>query len=262
MSKKKRTVMIRPKHLAIAVALAFPVLTAAGARDLDFTRIAPPPAVDGVLPDDETTEPEFNPDAADPDPAPFSEPDYNSPETQQALQGYRSVDPDNKIPKALRDKALAYYHANLASIKNKNYLSVIDFSAHSSAARFFIIRMADGSVQAIHVAHGSGSDPDNTGFARYFSNVSGSKKTSLGFYKVSETYYGDHGLSARMDGLSSTNSNVRGRSIVIHGAAYVHESNEQPGRSWGCFTLAESVNDVTVYRLNGGSIIYAGLSRT
>jgi hypothetical protein len=219
--------------------------------------------VTAILPDDETTEAEgdFDPDAAvDPDPEPFTEPDYDSPESQHALALYRGVDPDHVVPKVLLEKALQYYDANLALIKNKEYLGVIDFSMHSSAARFYIIRMDAGSVRALHVAHGSGSDRDNNGYAESFSDIPGSHMSSLGFYKVSEVYQGEGGARARMDGLSPTNYNARIRAIVIHGAPYVHESNERPGRSWGCFALAQEVKDPVIDQFHGGAIIYAGLS--
>jgi hypothetical protein len=120
--------------------------------------------------------------------------------------------------------------------------------------------MAKGSVRAIHVAHGSGSDPKKSGYARSFSNVPNSKKSSLGFYKVSETYNGKHGRSAKMDGLSSTNSNVRRRAIVLHGSDYVKENGSKPGRSQGCFAIAKALKDGVIDQLMGGAIIYAGLS--
>jgi hypothetical protein len=111
------------------------------------------------------------------------------------------------------------------------------------------------------VAHGSGSDKANDGYAEKFSNVSGSNASSLGFYMTAETYNGKHGLSLRLDGLSSTNSNVRARAVVIHGASYVSDSDIKAGRSWGCPAVSMASKDKVIKMLKGGSIIYAGLSK-
>ncbi len=66
--------------------------------------------------------------------------------------------------------------------------------------------------------------PRGTGYARKFSNVMESDESSLGFFYAEEIYLGEHGLSLRMDGLSKTNSHVREREIVIHGADYVNRT--------------------------------------
>ena len=62
-------------------------------------------------------------------------------------------------------------------------------------------------------------------------------------------------------GLSSTNSNVRARAIVIHGASYVQESSVIQGRSWGCPAVAMENRDTVVKALKGGSLIYAVLDK-
>ena len=66
--------------------------------------------------------------------------------------------------------------------------------------------MASGEVWTLHVAHGEGSDPDDSGYAKTFSNVEGTRASSLGFFTTAETYSGEYGYSLRLDGLSSTNS--------------------------------------------------------
>jgi hypothetical protein len=170
---------------------------------------------------------------------------------------YSYVDPRAQVPPALLSRALSYYHANLDKIENKNYLTVADYSQHSSKARFYVVNMNTGSVWAIHVAHGKGSDPSNSGYATRFSNLEGSEQTSLGYYLTAETYNGEHGLSLRIDGLSSTNSNVRKRDIVVHGASYVSDSNLQAGRSWGCFAVPFDDRSSVVESIKGGSLIFA-----
>lgn len=189
----------------------------------------------------------------------FEEPgDLTAQSTVAALKSYAYVDPKGLVPDKLLAEALAYFDKNLSKIKNPRYLSVIDFSAHSKNSRLFVIDMNDGSVWALHVAHGSGSDKNHDGFAEKFSNVSGSNASSLGFYMTAETYSGKHGYSLRLDGLSATNSKARSRAIVVHGASYVSDSNVKAGRSWGCPAVSMANRTKLIDKIKGGSLIYAG----
>jgi hypothetical protein len=120
--------------------------------------------------------------------------------------------------------------------------------------------MKSGSVSQHVVAHGKGSDPNGTGFVERFSNVSGSNASSQGFYLASETYQGKHGLSLRLDGLSSTNNQARARAVVIHAASYVSDGNSKQGRSWGCPALEPGETSGVISRLKGKSLIYAAKS--
>lgn len=69
------------------------------------------------------------------------------------------LDPERKIPPKLLQKALQYYDSNNSNIKNKAYMSIVDFGRHSSQTRLFIVDMRSGEVWSLHVAHGEGSDP-------------------------------------------------------------------------------------------------------
>jgi hypothetical protein len=113
-------------------------------------------------------------------------------------------------------------------------------------------------VKSIHVAHGKGSDSNNDGYATNFSNKVNSEASSLGFYLTAETYHGNHGLSLRLDGLSSTNSKARERSVVLHGADYVREAEVKAGRSWGCPAVSMALRGDVIELLKGGSLIFAG----
>lgn len=186
--------------------------------------------------------------------------DLTASEEAQVFAKYSYVDPKRIVPTELLKKAITYYSANLSRIPNSRYLSVIDFSKKSTKARFFVIDMSNGSVWPVHTSHGRGSDPGHDGIAESFSNVPGSKKSSLGFYRTAETYQGKHGYSLRLDGLSSTNSNVRQRAIVIHSAAYVQEASVIQGRSEGCPAVSPALSRKLIDKVKGGSIIYAGLS--
>lgn len=164
------------------------------------------------------------------------------------------------VPQGLYNTALAYYQANLKKIPNQRYLTIVDFKVWSGKSRMWIIDMQTNNVQALHVAHGAGSDPKNSGYATSFSNVSGSYKSSLGFYLTAETYQGNHGTALKIDGLSSTNSNVRSRVIVIHGAKYVWDQDAQIGRSLGCFAIPMEHRDQVIAQIKNGSLLFAGVS--
>jgi len=80
-----------------------------------------------------------------------------------------------------------------------------------------------------------------------FSNVQGSLQSSLGLFKVTETFDGKHGASLRLVGLDSgRNDNAYNRGIIVHSAPYVSEDSMllnwqngfRLGRSEGCFVLS------------------------
>lgn len=182
-------------------------------------------------------------------------------DTASAKGTYDYVDPKRIIPAKLRDAALAYFDVNKKNFANQKYMTIVDFSQHSSKSRFYLVDMTTGAVTALHTSHGKGSDTDNDGYAESFSNVSGSEKSSLGYYRVAETYNGKHGLSIRLDGLSSTNSKARARAVVIHSASYVSEASSKAGRSWGCFVLDPKYLSSIVSKIKDGSLLYANLSK-
>lgn len=237
------------------------------------------PAQKEVLPDDPTEEvvqpPGQSPGIVDPGPGASSTPVPTptplptpaatpaptpvpiSSGREAVLRKYQYLDPTHMVPTNLLENAVVFFDANLSKIKNQKYLSIIDFAQPSNKRRFYIINMADGSVWPMPVAHGKGSDSDHDGYAEKFSNVSGSQASSLGYYLTAETYYGSNGLSLRLDGLSSTNSNARSRAIVIHGASYVQDRDVIQGRSWGCPAVPLSYRDKVISSLKGGSLIYA-----
>lgn len=217
---------------------------------------------DTVMADDPTTEQPGNSatDEGDTDNKDLGEltpPSDNASERENTLAKYDYLDPDHVVPsKALAD-TVAYFDRNQSQIKNKNYIVVINFAQSSKEKRFYIIDMKTGKVMAIHTAHGKGSDPDHDGYATKFSNSSGSNASSLGFYTTAETYSGKHGLSLKLDGRSSTNSNARSRAVVIHGADYVSESSVIQGRSWGCPAVNMGLRTQVINMLKGGVLINA-----
>ena len=121
---------------------------------------------------------------------------------------------------AIESAILGYKNLQRKGHSFKENLVVIDYSKSGNDIRFFVINMSDTTLtHSLLVAHGR-----NTGelFAMNFSNVVGSYKSSLGFFKTAETYEGKHGLSLRLDGLEKgINDKARERAIVIHRADYV-----------------------------------------
>lgn len=174
---------------------------------------------------------------------------------------YNHIDPNDQVPTDLLIKALNFYDFYKNKFENQDYITIVDFSARSNFKRFFIVNMKTGQVYGVRTAHGSGGDLDNDGFVEKVSNITDSHMSSKGFYQVSEIYYGKYGRSIRLDGLSSTNSKVRSRAIVIHGSKYVKERNTIQGRSWGCFALSFEIKDWVIDHIAEGSLLYADFSQ-
>lgn len=145
------------------------------------------------------------------------------------------------------------------------YLAVIDFKSPSNLHRLVILDRAQGFkiVKECHVAHGSKSESLKVpGMADSFSNVIGSRKSSLGAMITGEEYIGKHGSSLRLHGLEKgVNSNVYLRSMVIHAAGYVKPDfifkNKRAGCSWGCFAVCPADILQVIQLLPKGSFLYA-----
>jgi hypothetical protein len=140
------------------------------------------------------------------------------------------------------------------------HLAVIDYSLPSTQPRLWIFDVARGQLlyQEL-VAHGR-----NTGerLAERFSNVEGSKMSSLGLFQATETYVGSNGYSLRLRGLDAGfNDNALARAIVMHGAPYVSEAIAERlgriGRSWGCPAVRPEVARTVIDTLKGGALLFA-----
>ena len=140
------------------------------------------------------------------------------------------------------------------------HLAVIDYSLPSTQPRLWVFDVTHGRLlyQEL-VAHGR-----NTGerLAERFSNVEGSKMSSLGLYQTAGTYYGSNGYSLRLRGLDQGyNDNALARAIVMHGAPYVSEAIAERlgrlGRSWGCPAVRQEVARTVIDTLKGGALLFA-----
>ncbi|NGN96756.1 murein L,D-transpeptidase catalytic domain family protein [Grimontia sp. S25] len=142
----------------------------------------------------------------------------------------------------------------------KSVFTLIDYGKPSSEKRFWVVDAEKRKVLfASYVSHGKNS---GSLYAKKFSNVVNSRQTSIGVFRAAETYYGKHGYSLRLDGLSKgVNDNARRRAIVIHGAAYAHPNviakTGQLGRSWGCPALPNYLSKNVINTIKNGTYIYA-----
>jgi hypothetical protein len=186
---------------------------------------------------------------------------FDRAERQEILRGYENLDPKHWVPANLLQEALLYFDANKSRFKNQNYITIVDFSPRSNEYRFFLIDMKTGKVERYHTTHGKGSDVDNDGYAESFGNENGSGKSSLGYVRTAEVYSGNFGPSVRLDGLSSTNSNLRARAVVFHGWDGVKEGNYIQGLSRGCITMDWAFKDAVLEKIKEGSFLYVGLSK-
>lgn len=161
------------------------------------------------------------------------------------------------IPQKTLSEAKDFLKKNEKSFPNQKYFVIIDYSQASNVKRFHLIETATGKSEDYLVAHGKGSDPKLTGFAKTFGDKMGSRMTSLGFFKTTETYMGQHGYSLKLEGMSDTNKNALKRAIVIHAAPYVSEKRSILGRSWGCPALAPDVTKEVIDKIKNGALIYS-----
>lgn len=159
------------------------------------------------------------------------------------LKLYEDLDLEKQgMPLKTFDEAVMGYLnlKNAGLLSNKQLLSIVDFDKPSTEKRFWVIDLKKKKVlYHTYVTHGK-----NTGdnMAEQFSNVNDSNQSSLGFYVTSETYFGKHGLSLKLEGMDEKfNSNAEMRNIVMHGADYATEDfikqQGRLGRSQGCPAL-------------------------
>lgn len=102
---------------------------------------------------------------------------------------------------------------------NTSIAIFIDLARHSGRNRFVVWDFnSHKPLLVAPVSHGSGSDKSHIRSAyAHTSNQDGSHLSSLGRALIAERYTGSYGIAYRLDGLDSTNSNIRPRCIVLHG---------------------------------------------
>ncbi|CAN5662409.1 murein L,D-transpeptidase catalytic domain family protein [soil metagenome] len=172
---------------------------------------------------------------------------------------------DSAYPRGLKPELLRQALAALnrlgSAIPFHDRIAVADFNAPSSQPRLHLIDLPSGATTALLVAHGSGSDPEHSGWLQRFSNEPGSYASCEGAFLASDYYVGKHGQSQRLVGLDPTNDNALPRAIVIHSAWYANpdmlETHGQLGRSEGCFAVGDRDLPQLFERLGPGRMLYA-----
>jgi hypothetical protein len=154
----------------------------------------------------------------------------------------------------------AYECGRKQGLFSRPYLTVIDYTLPSLQPRLWVIDLARHRVLYHElVAHGENSG-DN--YAVSFSNLPGSRQSSVGLFRTEDRYLGQHGEALRLTGLEfGINDRAEERAVVMHGAPYVTtrfaSSTGRLGRSWGCPALPLGVHERIIDTIKEGSAIFA-----
>lgn len=166
--------------------------------------------------------------------------------------------------KGLSQKAFEYAYKGYKRLQEKGVidqqiLSICDFSQSSNNKRLYIVDLeSDELLINTYVAHGRNSGAE---FANKFSNKPSSLQSSLGFYVTENTYFGEHGLSLKVQGLEpGFNNNALRRAIVVHGADYIGErwlnGSDYMGRSFGCPAIPSEERDNVINTIKNGTCLF------
>lgn len=186
---------------------------------------------------------------------------FNRKQQRKILASYQHLDPRKEVPTDLLEATVVFFDQNKASFPNQGYITIVDFAKKSNIPRFFVIDMSSGNVQKFYTIHGWGSDRNDDGLAEAFGNEINSGMSSIGFIRTAEVYSGKYKRAVRLDGLSTTNSNIRDRAIVVHGFDDVHEKPVKQGLGWGCPALDWAVKDGVIDKIAEGSLMFIGVSK-
>lgn len=194
---------------------------------------------------------------------PLPKPAIAKEETQQLNLFQNIIFQNPLINKTGLTRALTFLDS--PEIKNKDFMTFVDFDIHSSKKRLFIINLITGASEAFKVAHGRYSDLNHDGIADKYSNIPGSGMSSLGAMVVTTPYGKENGGWSKFDtaiklkGLQKgLNDKVESRAVVFHSTKYVDNDNSAlSGRSLGCFAVDDAVAQEIQKRIKGGSLIYA-----
>ncbi|SFC39408.1 L,D-transpeptidase catalytic domain [Parapedobacter composti] len=179
------------------------------------------------------------------------------PEVSETQKLYDSLQLESVLKYEAFEQAMVGYKTIPA--KNKNILTVIDFTLPSTEKRMYVLDMKNKKL-LFHtiVSHGRNSGEK---YATRFSNKHGSYQSSLGFYLTDATYQGGNGYSLRLAGLEpGINDQAMARAVVIHGADYCSESviraTGRLGRSYGCPALPRALNKPIIDTIKNGSLLF------
>jgi hypothetical protein len=112
---------------------------------------------------------------------------------------------------------------------------LIDMSLPANHDRFFVYDLSKDTIQTSGlVAHGNCNQYWLEG--RKYGNEIGCGCTSLGKYKIGNSYYGRFGLAFKLYGLDKTNCNAFSRYVVLHAHDCMpdHQVEDEVCQSNGC----------------------------
>jgi hypothetical protein len=144
---------------------------------------------------------------------------------------------------------LAKVKSHEYSVPNKKYVVIVDYTKPIFLDRLYVVDMeANSIVISSKVSHAYNSGKI---YATDFSNVPGSKKSSLGAYVTGKIKYGKFGYSMIIHGLEKQNSNACSRNIIFH-------SSKKMNYIWsaGCFATPEKINRRIIDLIHGGCLVY------
>ena len=189
---------------------------------------------------------------------------------QRAIEAsdYRNFFPKTECNPIAFDLAMrGYNHLRENDVlRESRFLTIIDFTKPSNVPRLFVldVKKKEVALSSI-VSHGVGSDPDSVTIPYRFSNVDGSRASSVGFYLTGKTYFNyrpQDSLGLCLFGLDSGyNDAAAPREIVVHygateGRGKVYVTDTGAGRSYGCPALPLSTNKRFIRLMEGGNLLF------
>lgn len=124
---------------------------------------------------------------------------------------------------------------------NTKVAMLVDMRLESGKSRFFVYDIArDSILDRGLVTHGRCNE--NWLVGRRYGNGVGCGCTSLGKYKIGNSYEGRFGLAYKLKGLDTTNNNAFKRYVVLHSHSCVPDREVYPApicQSDGCPTVSK-----------------------
>lgn len=178
------------------------------------------------------------------------------------LNTTRPLDPRGQIRPELMDRAMAALDIHKGRITQRDRMYLVDFQKFSGDERLYEVDLHGGAVTLMRTAHGRGSDPAHSGYARDFGNTPDSYMSSVGAFATAGPGYGaSAGPNVLLDGLEYSNDRARERAIIIHGADYADPDflarEGKLGRSYGCFSVAHADLPRLRERMGEGRLLFA-----
>lgn len=169
------------------------------------------------------------------------------------------------VPKKALENALRMYEKETrpgGKIKNKRYITIVDFTKHSGQKRMFLLDTKTGAVQTFYTSHGSGYNTVGRNYATRFSGRHNTRLTPPGFHITGDAPFHHRRLkrSLVLHGIEKRNRTSRSRGIYIHQADYASDEFVRragyTGRSHGCLTIDPKKAKAFFEKIKGGSLVY------